>query len=580
MLPFQRLTLSCFLTIAQAVSAQPAPTPAQDNQPASSALDDALFYQLLLAELNQNQGEAGTAFALLLDAARKTTDVQLYHRAVDIALQARAGDAALQAARAWQAAEPASLEANRYVLQILIGLNRIEETLQPLKLELAALSPEARLPSLAAIARQFLRAGDKKIAASVVEKALADDLKDPATAGTAWSVVGRMRLLAGDAAGAEQAASRIQGLDRPAEGAALLGLALMTQKLPSGEPLLLNQLQSRSDPDLRLAYARLLMQLQRHADAATQIRLVLEQSPEQEAAWLIQGSMQLQNQQDSEAHTSLLRYLALVERKAPNPSTDERHRGTEQAYLYLADIATRRKDYAAAQRWLSRIDNAEEIVSVQTRRATLLARQGMLAEARQLIQTLPAHNAEEARAKLLSEAQLLREAKQYRTAYDLLRQASPGDALDADVLYEQAMLAEKLGELGEMERLLRTVIAAKPDYHHAYNALGYSLAERNLRLPEARQLIQKALEFAPGDPFISDSLGWVEFRLGNGTQAVQILESAYQSRPDAEIAAHLGEVLWSLGQKSRAVTVWKEGWHLSPENETLAETLQRLHVKW
>ena len=133
--------------------------------------------------------------------------------------------------------------------------------------------------------------------------------------------------------------------------------------------------------------------------------------------------------------------------------------------------------------------------------------------------------------------------------------------------------------LADMERLLRRVIALKPDHQHAYNALGYSLAERNVRLPEARQLIQKALEYAPADPFIKDSLGWVEFRLGNKAEALKIFEAAYKAKPDAEIAAHFGEVLWSMGQRDKAVAVWKEGRLLNPDNDTLLETLKRLRVK-
>ena len=146
-------------------------------------------------------------------------------------------------------------------------------------------------------------------------------------------------------------------------------------------------------------------------------------------------------------------------------------------------------------------------------------------------------------------------------------------------MYDQAMIAEKIGNLAEMERLLRQVIAAKPEYHHAYNALGYSFAERNIRLAEAKQLIQKALEYAPGDPFITDSLAWVEFRMGNKAEAARLLETAYKARPDAEIAAHYGEVLWSLGQRDRALAIWKEGLLLNAENETLQETLKRLRAK-
>ena len=181
--------------------------------------------------------------------------------------------------------------------------------------------------------------------------------------------------------------------------------------------------------------------------------------------------------------------------------------------------------------------------------------------------------------KLSAEVQLLRDNKQYQPAYDLLAAAAGKDASDIDLVYDQAMMAEKLGNLPEMERLLRKVMAAKPDYHHAYNALGYSLADRNVRLPEARTLIQKALEFAPGDPFISDSLAWVEFRMGNKAEALRILDIAYKAKPDAEIAAHLGEVLWSMGQRDRAAAICKEGLLINAENETLQETLKRLRVK-
>lgn len=128
-----------------------------------------------------------------------------------------------------------------------------------------------------------------------------------------------------------------------------------------------------------------------------------------------------------------------------------------------------------------------------------------------------------------------------------------------------------------MERLLRRIIQLKPDYHHAYNALGYSLADRNIRLPEARELILKAVQFAPADPFIKDSLGWVEFRLGNKPEAARIFAAAYKAEPDAEIAAHYGEVLWSL---DRATAPWHgEGQLLNPDNETLLETLKRFNIK-
>jgi tetratricopeptide (TPR) repeat protein len=270
-----------------------------------------------------------------------------------------------------------------------------------------------------------------------------------------------------------------------------------------------------------------------------------------------------------------------VELVLPKRSAEaaEEDRGLAQAYLSLAQIAEQRKDFAQAERWLAKITSAEDLVRAQSRRAGIMAKQGRIEEARKLIRELPERSPADTRMKLVAEVQLLRDNRQFQPAYDLLAEATRQNPKDVDLLYDQATLAEKLGNTDEMERLLRRIIAEKPDYHHAYNALGYSLADRNVRLPEARQLILKALEFAPGDPFITDSLGWVEFRSGNKAEALRILQGAYKARPDPEIAAHLGEVLWSVGQREQALSIWREASQLNADNETLAETLKRLRVK-
>src|SRR5205807_1299899 len=194
-----------------------------------------------------------------------------------------------------------------------------------------------------------------------------------------------------------------------------------------------------------------------------------------------------------------------------------------QAWLMLAQAAEDQHDYKAAEGWLAKIDNPQRALEVQVRRASMLARQGKVAEARESIHRVPEQTTADARAKLLAEAQLLREQKSWTEAEKVLAEANRRFPDDVDLLYEQAMMDEKLDRLDEMERLLRRVIAIKPDHPHAYNALGYSLADRNLRLPEAKQLIQKALQITPGEPFITDSLGWVEYRLGNRDEAVRLL---------------------------------------------------------
>ena len=183
------------------------------------------------------------------------------------------------------------------------------------------------------------------------------------------------------------------------------------------------------------------------------------------------------------------------------------------------------------------------------------------------------------RLRQQAEVQLVREADQPALAYALQSALQQQFPQDSEIAYDTAILAEKTGRYAEMESLLRAVIERDPSFHHAYNALGFSFAERGVRLDEARTLITKALESAPNDPFIMDSLAWTEFRSGNVSQALALLEKAYALRPDAEIAAHLGEVLWSMGQQTQAREIWKQGLLLNADNDTLRETLQRLGVK-
>ena len=551
---------------------------AQEEAAPSSPLDSALFYQLLVGEMTLQEGEPAAGFALMLDAARKTGDAQLYQRATDIALQSRSGDAALQAASAWKAEQPASREANRYVLQILVALNRIVDTTEPLQTEIR-LAPEGeRTAALNAIPRIYARMADKKLRSMVVEGALTGYLSNPATASAAWTTVGRMRLASGDSVGALAAARRAQAAGPLTEGPALVALELMDAKQPEAETLVRKYLEGNTKalPEVRMAYARALLDAQRYAEASAQLQVVTRERPELPEGWLVLGSLQLQDNQLAQAQTSLERYVTLAQQQA---SEGERNRGLAQAYLSLSQLAEKRKDYAAAEGWLAKIDNAADLTQAQTRRASILASQGKLEEGRQLIRKLPERNAADARLKLNAEVSLLREFKQYQLAHDVLAQALAKNPDETELLYDQAMMAEKLGAMDEMERLLRRVIQLKPDYHHAYNALGYSFADRSVRLPEARDLIRKALEYAPSDPFIKDSLGWVEFRMGNTTEAIKIFETAYKAKPDAEIAAHFGEVLWASGQRDRAVAIWKEGRLLNPENETLLETLKRLRVK-
>ncbi len=543
--------------------------------PASSALDAALFYQLLLGEINVQDGDPGSGYSLMLDAARKTRDPALFQRAVDIALQSRAGDAALQAARAWKTTLPESREAGRVALQILVALNRIDEIGDLLADEIAATPQPDRAIAIAAIPRGFARVSDRAKAARVVERALSAQMTDKETGPAAWTAIGRMRELAGDYAGALTAARQALKLDERADGAALLAIDLISPSQPLAEPMVRNFLSAHPSPEVRLAYARSLLNASRNADALTQLQQATVEKPDYAAAWLVLGLMRLQENEADAAQTSLERFLAIA---AETPGT-AMQRAQVEAWLALAQIAEQRKDYPGADRWLDKVEDPQDRISVQVRRASLLARQGKVDEAVSLLNAWPERTTGDSRVKLLAQVQLLREHGRAQQAYDLLEAALQTHSDDLDLIYDQALLADRLGKYDLMEKKLRQVIAARPNYTHAYNALGYSLADRNVRLPEARELIGKALKNAPEDPMILDSMGWVEFRSGNLDAAVKLLQTAYRIRRDAEIAAHLGEVLWLQGKKQQAIAIWRDGLRLAPDNNALLETLKRLQVQ-
>ena len=564
---------------------EPAGTPAAGASakvsPASearaSALTAELFFDVLVGELSARSGDPADGAALVFEAAKRTRDPRLYQRTVELALQTRSGETALAAARAWKQAEPGSRDARRLELQILIALNRLNDTVEPLRAELAA-TPQIEHPFLmTVIARTYVRAADKKLAASVVERALVDEIRNPATAGLAWTTIGRMRLVAGDTSGALAAALKGQEADPDSDGPAILALDLIDPAQPLAEPIVKRYLATpKAAIEVRMGYARALAEGRRFAESSAELSKITVERPDMPDPWVLLGSLQAQARQDAAAENSLKRYVELSSGQA---DADERKRGLTQAYLLLAQLSERRKDFAGAENWLGKIDGGDDLVGTQARRASLLARQGKLQQARELVRALPERSADDKKRKFLAEVQLLRDAKQYQPAYDMLAKASAAAPDDGDLLYDQAMVAEKLNRMDEMERLLRRLIELKPENQNAYNALGYSLADRKVRLEEARTLIRKAVQLAPEDPFIADSLGWVEYRLGNMEEASRILEAAYKRRPDPEIGAHLGEVLWAAGKRDRAVEVWKEASLADADNETLQETLKRLRVK-
>jgi len=572
---------ACLLALAPAAFAQTpaAAAPSAPKTPERSALDAQLMYQLLISELSFQNTDYGSAYGLMLHAARESGDAQLYERAIEMALTARDANAAMAAAKAWQQAQPQSPDPDRHLLQLAIGLNRLPDSLAVLQRMLARVPAAEKSAAITGLTRFYTRATEKTAAADLVEKVLAPELANRATGPAAWAAIGNLRLLANNKAAALAAARKGAALNPASDDVAMLAITLLDPPAEGMAELLQTYFAGPATLQVRMGYVRKLIDLQRYDQALEQVQRLTRDKPDFPDAWLVQGSIEFQNQALESAARSLWAYVALVAPAVAAPLNEElalTPRGLVQAYLLLSQIAEKQRDFAQAQSFLERIRSPQDAARVQLRRAMITALAGSLDDALALLDKLPDSDPDEARIKLNAQLQLLREHQREQQAYDLLAQERKRNPQDVDLMYEQALSAEKLGNLGEMESLLRAVIQLQPDYHAAYNALGYSLAERNVRLPEARALVAKALEFAPNDPFILDSLAWVEFRSGNHAQALRILQEAYLARPDAEIAAHLGEVLWAMNQREEASAAWRKGLDLNASNETLKSTILRL----
>ncbi len=605
-----RATLSAALltlmTLAQPACAAPAAKPAANvasPQPearavaAQSIMDGQLFYQLLIAEIQSNSGDAGSAYQIYLEAARRHQNSELYQRAVEIALRARAGEQALAAAKAWRQAQPQSRDAAEFTAQILIALGRTAELSVPLR-ALIQLTPTPQQPQLLlSLPRSVARLNDREAAAQAIEEATQPWRQPPLEQAEAWAANAEAWLMAKQPGKAMAATQKALALQPELLQASLLATDLIGQH-PDAEALVRKRLsQADAPPVLRLAYARRLAANQRYEEAASQLDELVKVQPEQTSHWILLAAVRLELRQGDAAEAAIQQVLsrtAAAAQPAPAPAdmaaastTSESapaanvalDKDREQAFLLMAQLEDQRGKRAAALQWLEQADPKREKMSIQSQRARMLAQQGKVSEARALLRGLPESEPRDAVIKTQAEVQMLRDLGQTNEAYQVLDAAVKRFPDDQELMYDQAMLADKLQRHADMERLLRRTIQLSPDNANALNALGYSMADRKVNLEEARTLIEKAATLKPADPFITDSLGWVAYRQNRMADAIKLLKEAYAIRPDTEIGAHLGEVLWAQGQQEEALRIWRESQTRDRDNAALKETLQRLGVK-
>lgn len=555
--------------------------PAAGQQPPDIDLTSGLLYQIMAAELALQRGDPGAAFATYLSVARQTRDARIARRAVEIAITHRAGPQALDAAQLWNELDPQSRDARQAYAVLLAGSGRLAEA-EPL---FAAMLRESDQPAaeLAQLQRALARTEARAAAFEMLARLAAPLLLQPAIAADVHLTLAAGAHQAGFAERAVQEARAALAL-QPDDPRIVLAAAQLLAR-PQGKDdargraqaleLLASSLRRRPDaPEVRLAYARLLLADGQRAASAEQFEQILVRDADNPDALFALGVLSLDDRPPRQrARGYFERYLrALDTQTAATYDPDP-------AYLNLARIAEDERRFDEALQWLARVDDGDQLFSARLRQAIVLAKMQRPDDARRLLADTAAANDEQRRQLAIADGQVLREARRFEESYQVLSAALAGAPDDTALLYDTAMAAERVDRIDEMERLLRRVMQLKPDEPHAYNALGYTLADRNMRLAEARDLIARALTLAPDDAHIIDSMGWVAFRMGDLAQARELLERAYLLRPEAEIGAHLGEVLWALGEHEAARRIWRQVRISEPDNETLASTLARLQVR-
>lgn len=517
-------------------------------------------YQVLLAEIALRRGYGDLALSVYAELALRSRDPQVLARAIEVAGFARRMDLAHELAQLWVETEPESVTARQTLVGVLIVLNRLDDLVPHLS-KLLEQDKDNLGDNLSRLNRMLVRQPDKSAVLRLVQR-VTQPYQGVAEAHFA---VAQAALAAGDRPLAQESVRRAQELRPEWEMPVLLEAPIVSAEAPAKVVPLLERYLSRhpNAKDVRLHLARAYVGDKRFSDASAEFRRLLRDFPNSVEVVYPVAILALQQNDLDTAETQLKHLLELEfgDRNLVN--------------YYLGQVMEARKNEAAAIDYYGQVGLSEPFLNARNRQAMLLARAGKLDEARQVLQQTATMHPTERVALGQSEAQLLRDAKRYAEALEVLERLLKSNPGNAELLYDSALVADRLDKVALVEERLRQVIALQPENAHAYNALGYTFAERNMRLDEARELVARALALLPDDAFIIDSMGWVLYRQGDLAGALIQLQKAYGLRQDPEIAAHMGEVLWGLGRQDEARRVLREAARKDPDNEALAAAVKK-----
>ncbi|MBX9631013.1 MAG: tetratricopeptide repeat protein [Burkholderiales bacterium] len=534
-------------------------TDGRANLPPNELTRD-LLYKFLLAEIAGQRGNVRLASKAYMEIAQVTRDPRVARRATEIAMYGRYNDVALDAASLWVEVEPDSSAARQALVSVLVNNNKLSDA-KPYLQKLLAADKSAIGPSFLQLNPLLGRHPDKNAVYLLIRDLAAPYPEVP----EAHFSVAQAALVAGKTDAAGQAARQALKLRPDWEPAALVN-AQALQRESNAKALEFLQGFLAANPgarDARLSYARMLVAEKRIDQARREFQRIEQEAPNNADVAVTIGLLSLQMNDYDLAEAKFKRALEL------------NYRDADALRYYLGQVAEERKRYDEALGWYGKVMAGEQVVPAAARYAFILAKQNKVAEARTYLQGVEVQNPQQRTQLTQAEAQVLREAKAYQESFDLLGNALDQQPDHPDLLYDYAMAAERLDRIDVLEAKLKRLIQLKPDHAQAYNALGYTLADRNIRLKEAREFIEKALKLSPDDPFILDSMGWVAYRMGSLNEGLDYLKRAYSQRPDPEIAAHLGEVLWVQGKKSEAEQLWRSSMKDHPGNDELKAVMKK-----
>ncbi len=524
------------------------------------SVDADLLYQLMLAEIATQRGDMSTAAKFYVHAAKTTKDPRIASRAVRVSSFAQMKGLALEAAEIWLEGDPENTEAIRVLTVLNLRNGKYLKAEEQLK-KLLQLEPDKISSNLLRVGAMLQREAENKHAAEIA-KHIVDIYPQYAesqyVAATLLLTINEMDealihikkslAIRDDWADAVTLRARIFLLAGDIDGA----LSFLHDFL----------MQHPSEDLVRFVYSRALLDAKKLVEARSQFELLAVKMPDNEDVLFTLAMLSLQFK-DLEEAIGYLQQLISLGKTSP------------QIHYYLGQISEQKEEYVQALDWYSRVRVGEYRLESQLRTAVVLSKSKSIDDAIAHLQALAVADEIEQRQVLLFEATLLKEHKRYRQAYDLYTSALKKTPKDPELLYSRSLVAERLDMIDQVVKDLGYVIESDPKNAAALNALGYTLADRTTDLPKALEYITRAYELEPDDPAIIDSLGWVQFRLGNIEQAAELLKKAMDMIEDGEVAAHYGEVLWELGRTNEAVKIWRQAKEQFSDNDTLIKTMER-----